>query len=124
MSFRLVRRRAFTLIELLVSIAIIGVLVALLLPAVQSSRAAARRTVCKNNLRQLGLALHLYHETHRCFPAGSYVMGSAFPMQTGWGWGAMLLPQLEQNALYRQINFDFGTAVGSNLALIALPTPT
>jgi prepilin-type N-terminal cleavage/methylation domain-containing protein len=124
MSFRLVRRRAFTLIELLVSIAIIGVLVALLLPAVQSSRAAARRTVCKNNLRQLGLALHLYHETHRCFPAGSYVMGPAFPMQTGWGWGAMLLPQLEQNAIYQQINFDLGTAVGSNLALLALPIPT
>lgn len=123
MSFRL-NRRAFTLIELLVSIAIIGVLVALLLPAVQSSRAAARRVSCKNNLRQLGLALHLYHDANRCFPAGSYVMGSSFPMQTGWGWGAMLLPQLEQDAVYKQINFDVGTAVGGNLALIASPIAT
>jgi prepilin-type N-terminal cleavage/methylation domain-containing protein len=121
MSFRLVRRPAFTLIELLVSIAIIGILVALLLPAVQSARSAARRTICKNQLRQLAVALHLYHETHRCFPPGSYEMGSAFPMQTGWGWGAMLLSQLEQNAVYEQIYFGQGTAVDGNLALIALP---
>src|SRR5579862_6611215 len=123
MSLRLLRRTAFTLIELLVAIAIVGILAALLLPAVQSSRAAARRTVCKNQLRQLSLALHLYHGMHGCFPAGSYVMGSAFPMQTGWGWGAMLLPHLEQHAIYGQSNFGQGTAVGSNLSLIALPIP-
>jgi type II secretory pathway pseudopilin PulG len=109
------------LIELLAAIAIIGILIALLMPAVQSSRAAARRTVCRNQLHQLAVALHLYHDTHQCFPAGSYVMGPAFPMQSGWGWGAMILPHLEQNARYAQIHFGQGTAVGSNLSLIASP---
>src|ERR1700689_4354781 len=104
MSVRLVRQSGFTLIELLVSIAIIGVLAALLIPAVQGSRDAARRTVCKNQLRQLTLASHMYHEVHQCFPPGGYVMGPSFPMQSGWGWGAMLLPFLEQDAMYRQIN--------------------
>jgi len=121
MSVRLVRQSGFTLIELLVSIAIIGVLAALLIPAVQASRDAARRTVCKNQLRQLTLASHMYHDVHQCFPPGSYVMGPSFPMQSGWGWGAMLLPFLEQDAMYRQINFGLPTAVGDNLQLIATP---
>ena len=116
MSVRLVRQAGFTLIELVVSIAIIGVLAALLVPAVQSSRDAARRTVCKNQLRQLGLALHMYHEVHRCFPPGSYVMGPSFPMQSGWGWGAMALPYIEQSAIYEQINFGLGTGLGGNLS--------
>jgi prepilin-type N-terminal cleavage/methylation domain-containing protein len=123
MSVSLVRRAGFTLIETIVAIAIVGVLAALLVPAVQSSRDAARRTVCKNQLRQLGLALHMYHEVHRCFPPGSYVMGPSFPMQSGWGWGAMTLPYLEQNAVYRQIDFASGTGLGTNLALIAQPVP-
>jgi len=110
-----------TLIELLVAIAIVGILGALLLPAVQHARASARQLICKNQLRQLGLALHEYHGTHSCFPAGSYVMGPSFPMQTGWGWGAMLLPAVEQRALYDAIDFRQGTAVGGNLALIATP---
>jgi prepilin-type N-terminal cleavage/methylation domain-containing protein/prepilin-type processing-associated H-X9-DG protein len=121
MSVRVHRQAGFTLIELIVSIAVVGVLAALLIPAVQASRDAARRTACKNQLRQLGLALHMYHEVHRCFPPGSYVMGPSFPMQTGWGWGAMLLPYIEQNAMYTQINFELGTGLGNNLQLIAQP---
>lgn len=127
MSVRITRRSGilppagFTLIELVVSIAIIGVLAALLLPAVQSSRDAARRTVCKSRLRQLGLALHQYHEIHGCFPPGSYVMGPSFPIQSGWGWGAMLLPHMEQNAVYERINFGLRTGAGANLALIGMP---
>lgn len=65
----------------------------------------------------------MYHEVHRCFPPGSYVMGSSFPMQSGWGWGAMILPYLEQNAVYQQIDFASGTGLGNNLALIARPLP-
>jgi prepilin-type N-terminal cleavage/methylation domain-containing protein/prepilin-type processing-associated H-X9-DG protein len=124
MSVRFVRRSGFTLIELLVSIAIIGVLAALLIPAVQASRDAARRTICKNQLRQLTLGLHMYHEVHRCFPPGSYVMGPSFPTQSGWGWGAMVLPFIEQNAVYTRINFGLGTGRGDNLPLIATPIST
>ena len=109
----------FTLIELLVTLAIIAVLIALLLPAVQSARASARRAQCQNHLRQLGLALHNYHDTHLVFPPGSYVLGSASPVQSGWGWGAMILPYLDQSPLYQRIDFNIGTAVGGNLDLIA-----
>jgi len=119
MTARRVRRAGFTLIEILVVLAVIGVLTALLLPAVQSARSSARRVMCANQLRQLGLALHLYHDSHLCFPPGSYVMGPSFPMQTGWGWGAMVLPNVEQRVLYEQVDFGKGTAVGSNLPLIA-----
>lgn len=123
MSPRLVRRTGFTVIELLVAMAVIGVLAALLMPAVQSARASARRVACRNQVRQLGLALHLYHESHLCFPPGSFVMGPSFPIQSGWGWGAMILPSVEQKPLYEQIDFGHGTAVGNNLALIATTVP-
>jgi prepilin-type N-terminal cleavage/methylation domain-containing protein len=123
MFVRVVRRSGFTVIELLVAIAIVGILAALLLPAVQASRSAARRTVCRSQLHQLALALHMYYDSNRCFPAGSYVEGSAFPMQSGWGWGAMVLPYLEQHAVYERLDLRQGTGVGSNLALIALPIP-
>ena len=93
-------RNGFTLIELLVVIAIIAILVALLLPAVQQAREAARRSTCKNNLKQLGVALHNYHDSHNRFPPG-YVEQVAF--RSNWGWGAMILPMMEQGPLYDQL---------------------
>ncbi len=116
-------RRGFTLIELLVAMAVIGILVALLIPAVQSARASARRMRCQSRLHQLGLALHNYHDVHLKLPAGSYVVGPAFRPFSGWGWGAMLLPHLEQPALYDEIDFDLGTAVGANRDVILQSVP-
>jgi prepilin-type N-terminal cleavage/methylation domain-containing protein len=89
-------RRAFTLVELLVVIAIIGVLVALLLPAVQMAREASRRIKCANNLKQLSLAAMNYHDNVKTFPPGAFDIRS-------WGWGAMILPFIEQTALFDQI---------------------
>lgn len=105
-SASLRRRPGFTLIELLVVIAIIAILIALLLPAVQQAREAARRTQCKNNIKQLGLALHNYHDNFLVFPPGviSSTTGGA-PYQ-GWGWNAMILPYMDQAPLYNTINFS------------------
>jgi prepilin-type N-terminal cleavage/methylation domain-containing protein/prepilin-type processing-associated H-X9-DG protein len=102
------RRRGFTLIELLVVIAIIAVLIALLLPAVQSAREAARRTTCVNNLKQMGIALHNYHDALLVFPPG-YIAASKFidgetDTAPGWSWASMILPQLEQGPLYSSFN--------------------
>jgi prepilin-type N-terminal cleavage/methylation domain-containing protein len=110
-------RRAFTLIELLVVIAIIAVLIALLLPAVQQAREAARRTQCRNNLKQVGLALHNYLDNHKLLPPSRLAMG-----QVGWNYGSatnkdpvrfqnatgwtMLLPFLDQQPLYDKYNFN------------------
>jgi prepilin-type N-terminal cleavage/methylation domain-containing protein len=114
-----IRRKAngFTLIELLVVIAIIAMLIVLLLPAVQQAREAARRTQCRNHLKQLGLALHNYHDTHRVFPAGYFSWptstgsGPTFAMidpvtwdgAPGWGWGSALLPFMDQASLASQL---------------------
>ena len=107
-SFFQPRRRGFTLIELLVVIAIIAVLIALLLPAVQQAREAARRAQCINNLKQLGLALHNYHDTLNAFPSGWIgVQGGIANMDgpSGFAWGSQLLPYLDQAPLFHQINF-------------------
>jgi prepilin-type N-terminal cleavage/methylation domain-containing protein/prepilin-type processing-associated H-X9-DG protein len=102
------RQRGFTLIELLVVIAIIGILIAMLVPAVQKVREAAARTQCRNNLKQIGLGFHNYHSARKSFPPG-FASQAAFTdgpsLGPGWGWGAYLLPYVEQDNLYRQINF-------------------
>ncbi|TWT59641.1 DUF1559 domain-containing protein [Rubinisphaera italica] len=98
-------QKGFTLIELLVVIAIIAILVALLLPAVQQAREAARRSSCKNNLKQIGLALHNYHDTHGTLPAAYYRDPDYF--NRGWGWGALILPQIEETNLYDKMDVSF-----------------
>jgi prepilin-type N-terminal cleavage/methylation domain-containing protein/prepilin-type processing-associated H-X9-DG protein len=113
------QRRAFTLIELLVVIAIIAVLIALLLSAVQSAREAARRTQCVNNLKQIGLALHNYHDAILVFPPG-YIAASKFidgatDTAPGWSWAAMILPELDQGPLYSAINVWLPVQAPANL---------
>jgi len=100
--------RGFTLIELLVVIAIIAILIALLLPAVQQAREAARRTQCKNHLKQLGLALHNYHDTHLVFPPGSTMCNPCAPSyggSTGHNLFADILPYIDQAPLYNNLNW-------------------
>ena len=105
------RRLGFTLVELLVVIAIIGILIALLLPAVQAAREAARRSQCTNNLKQLGIALHNYHDTHKALPPGwlRKYQGTTLINTSCWGWGAFILPYVEQQALFDTIEPGQGT---------------
>jgi prepilin-type N-terminal cleavage/methylation domain-containing protein len=129
MSFQSSSKRGFTLIELLVVIAIIAILIALLLPAVQQAREAARRSQCKNNLKQIGLALHNYHDVYNEFPAA--LLGSGRNTSTAYttyilnttGW-MMLTPYLDQAPLYDQYNFSLPSVIAhpSNRAPNALET--
>jgi prepilin-type N-terminal cleavage/methylation domain-containing protein/prepilin-type processing-associated H-X9-DG protein len=115
------RLRGFTLIELLVVIAIIAVLIALLLPAVQAAREAARRAQCVNNLKQIGLAIHNYHDQNNLFPMGAVATN---PSQ-GWGawgnngftWRQLILPQLEQTAAFNALNFSIQESTYEGLAI-------
>ena len=118
------QRRGFTLVELLVVIAIIGVLIALLLPAVQQAREAARRMQCSNQLKQIGLAMHNYHDTHQKFPAGAMHIGNGLP------WLVKILPFVEQGSLYDQFNMNLhnwssNTPAGQNsVAMYFCPSGT
>jgi prepilin-type N-terminal cleavage/methylation domain-containing protein/prepilin-type processing-associated H-X9-DG protein len=121
------KRHAFTLIELLVVIAIIAVLIALLLPAVQAAREAARRASCVNNLKQIGIALHNYHDGRGVLPPGYvYILGYR---SGGFGWATMILPNMEQSPLFNAVNFDLpawssqnSTACVSAIATYQCPT--
>jgi len=106
------RRPGFTLIELLVVIAIIAVLIALLLPAVQAAREAARRAQCINNLKQLGLAIHNYHQTNNCLPPTNMFLNATLDQGWGWcpSWALIIMPNLEQTPLYNAYNFSIGNS--------------
>jgi prepilin-type N-terminal cleavage/methylation domain-containing protein/prepilin-type processing-associated H-X9-DG protein len=118
-------RTAFTLIELLVVLAIMGVLIGILLPAVQKVRETASRIRCQNNLRQIGLACQNFHDANHALPAGylawgPYVDGSS-DTAPGWGWAAWLLPYIEQEPLYRSIDFTLPIEHSRNAAAVRLP---
>ena len=118
--------RGFTLIELLVVIAIVAILLALLLPAVQNAREAARRSQCQNNLKQIGLALHNYHDTSDCFPPGWLGVTANQPDVNGlngWGWASKLLHRMDQQTLHHQINFKLGVTNPANAAVLTKALP-
>ncbi len=118
------RNGGFTLIELAVVIAIIGILIALLLPAVQAAREQSRRVTCTNNLKQIGVALATYTNQHKMLPPGYvtvYDVTLGRDIGPGWGWGAMLLPQLEATAISDHIRFDLEIQDPANLTVRSRP---
>src|SRR4051812_48033837 len=123
MEARQPSRHGFTLVELLVVIAIIGVLVALLLPAVQAAREAARRTQCANNLKQLSLCITSYQETNGAYPWGVFGNTSYWNKLGDWAWGTIILPFAEQQAIYSQLNPNFPFGYGSTSATQAPTAP-
>jgi len=112
-------RRGFTLVELLVVITIIGILIALLLPAVQAAREAARRAECANNLKQIGLGLHMHHEQMGVFPVGEYWTESADAVNrtNASTWIFYILPYIEQRNLYEQVEWDTPFSLDGNIAI-------
>lgn len=118
------RNRAFTLVELLVVIAIIGVLVAMLLPAVQSAREAARRAQCQSNMRQSGLAVQTYVSTHQGeLPTGGITNGPCCNAKSEESWTILILPHIEQQALYDQYQFDEINTAPENGPVRQTPVP-
>jgi prepilin-type N-terminal cleavage/methylation domain-containing protein len=111
-------RQGFTLVELLVVIAIIGILVSLLLPAVQKAREAAWRTQSTNNLKQVGLAMHSFHDVQKRLPTGYQSTSGPGDGPPGWAWGAQLLPQLEQAPLHDQLRWDLPCWDAANAPLV------
>ncbi|QDV56039.1 Type II secretion system protein G precursor [Rosistilla oblonga] len=124
-------RMGFTLVELLVVIAIIGILVGLLLPAVQAAREAARRMQCSNNLKNVALACHNYHDTYKTFPTGwvNQTLPTMTTAEAKWSWGALILPFIEQAPLHDQLNIG-GNRIGVDLlntttrAMMQIPIST
>ena len=115
------KRSGFTLIELLVSIAIIAILIALLLPAVQQAREAARRTQCKNNLKQIGLALHNYYDAYHTFPPEFTVDAEGQPLHS---WRTLVVPYTEASTFYSKIDFAQPWNEPPNQSLAAVPWST